>query len=68
MRRSAQSIAVWFWSRDDPSVPKDIRLGTTYLDETGWGIPSAIFPASEDCVIEGPGAVFGQHKIILNLT
>lgn len=68
MRRSPQSVAVWFFPRNSPSVPLDVRLGLPVLDESGWGTPDAVFPTAQGCTLEGEGGVLGPHNMVFDLT
>lgn len=65
MERTNRSISVWFWPRDSPNVPSDVRSGTSATVSTGgWGTPLAAF-VDDTCSISSH---FGAHNIIINLT
>jgi hypothetical protein len=65
MERTPAYIKVWFWSRQDPSVPWDVRnMAQTVVDTNCWGTPVAFFP-NTDCDISSK---FGDHHVIINLT
>lgn len=36
MERSEHSIKIWFWARDNPSVPSDVSTGASVVDPDGW--------------------------------
>lgn len=36
MERTPNFIKVWFWSRQDGSVPSDVKNGHTSLDTDNW--------------------------------
>ncbi|OBZ73025.1 putative glycosidase C21B10.07 [Grifola frondosa] len=63
MERTMSFIRVWFWSRNDGSVPSDVANGATTIDTDNWGTPYAYFP-SESCDLSSH---FGEHNIIINL-
>ncbi|KAH9920472.1 putative beta-glucanase from glycoside hydrolase family GH16 [Fomitopsis serialis] len=64
MERTAEYIRVWFWSRNDSSIPSDITSGASAVDTDNWGKPIALFP-NTDCDI---GSAFQRNNIIINLT
>ncbi|KAJ6513760.1 laminarinase [Mycena vitilis] len=64
MERTNSFINVWFWARDDPSVPIGVKTGGSNVDTDNWGTPSANFP-STTCDIAD---LFVAHNIIINLT
>ncbi|KAH6892832.1 family 16 glycosyl hydrolase [Coprinopsis sp. MPI-PUGE-AT-0042] len=64
VERSASHIKVWFWSRNDPTVPSEIKDWKPYVKPDEWGTPSAFFP-STSCNISKH---FNEHNIIINLT
>jgi hypothetical protein len=49
MERTLHYIKVWFWERDDPFVPWDIRSGAWMIDTDSWVIALAS-PSSELCL------------------
>ncbi|KAI0820859.1 laminarinase [Trametes gibbosa] len=64
MERTNSFIKVWFWSRNDGSVPSDVLNGATSINTDNWGTPYAFFP-SQSCNL---ASHFGAHNIIINLT
>ncbi|KAI0735577.1 2 beta-glucan [Earliella scabrosa] len=64
MERTSSFIKVWFWSRNDPTVPADVLNPCTTVNTDAWGRPAAVF-VSDQCDIN---AHFGAHNIIINLT
>lgn len=66
MSRSSYGIYMWFWSRNDSTVPLEVALGldTVNPDEALWGTPDAAFPADE-C---NYAAHFNAHQIVFDLT
>ncbi|KAF8916423.1 2 beta-glucanase [Mucidula mucida] len=57
-------IKVFFWARNDASVPVGVRDGNGDVDTANWGTPFAYFP-NTSCAIP---QFFGAHNIIINLT
>jgi len=64
MERTDTEIKVWFWSRNDGSVPADVKNAPTSIDTSSFGTPFADFP-STDCDLESK---FGPNNIVINLT
>ncbi|KAI0759554.1 laminarinase [Trametes elegans] len=64
MERTNSFIKIWFWSRNDGSVPSDVKNGASSVNTGNWGTPYAYFP-SQSCDISSH---FGAHNIIINLT
>ncbi|EPQ55426.1 endo-beta-glucanase [Gloeophyllum trabeum ATCC 11539] len=64
MERTSTFIKVWFWARNDPSVPADVSSGAQSVNTDAWGTSTAFFP-NTDCDI---ASKFGQNNIIINLT
>ncbi|TFK63709.1 nucleophile-disabled Lam16a mutant holds Laminariheptaose in A cyclical conformation [Pluteus cervinus] len=65
MERNNDFIKVWYWARNNPSVPREVSSGASSINTDGWGQPDALFPSSDQCKI---GDHFGQNNIIINLT
>ncbi|KAI0085156.1 concanavalin A-like lectin/glucanase domain-containing protein [Irpex rosettiformis] len=67
MARSVDDgIRVWFWQRDDPLVPQQIRDGWGSVSpDPSWGVPEASFPNADFCDYESH---FDQHMIVFDLT
>jgi hypothetical protein len=59
-------ISVWFWSRDDSSVPFEIADGGDSIGEGRWGKPDADFPTEEGRC--GYAEHFDSHQIVFDLT
>ncbi|KAF9528602.1 glycoside hydrolase family 16 protein [Crepidotus variabilis] len=64
LERASTYIKVWFWSRNDGSVPAEIKNGASTATPTNWGTPTAYFP-NTSCNIPN---YFQEHNIIINLT
>ncbi|TFK39334.1 putative laminarinase [Crucibulum laeve] len=64
MERRSNFIKVWFWGRNDGSVPSDVKNGASGINTDTWGTPSAFFPNTQ-CDF---GSHFSAHNIIINLT
>ncbi|KIY67871.1 glycoside hydrolase family 16 protein [Cylindrobasidium torrendii FP15055 ss-10] len=62
--RTTAFIKVWFWSRNDASVPAEVRAGSATVNTDSWGTPVAYF-GNTLCDIP---RFFGNHRIIINLT
>ncbi|KIM37388.1 glycoside hydrolase family 16 protein [Hebeloma cylindrosporum] len=64
MERSLDAISVWFWPRNDPWVPWEIKFGGLKLNSRFWGPPTAYFP-NTSCDL---AKYFAENNIIINLT
>ncbi|OJT14334.1 hypothetical protein TRAPUB_9125 [Trametes pubescens] len=64
MERTSTFIKVWFWSRNDPTVPADVKTAGATVNTDAWGTPEALF-VNDQCDIN---AHFGPHNIVINLT
>ncbi|KAF7370092.1 Glycoside hydrolase family 16 protein [Mycena sanguinolenta] len=64
IERTTSFINVWFWSRNDASVPADVKAGGTSINTNAWGTPAANFP-NTDCNLS---QFFDANNIIINLT
>ncbi|KAF7980782.1 hypothetical protein HWV62_36845 [Athelia sp. TMB] len=66
MQKSVSAgINVWFWSRDDASVPAAVRKGGDWVaPDATWGCPGAAF-GNVTCDYESH---FNAHSIIFDLT
>ncbi|KZV88444.1 endo-1,3(4)-beta-glucanase [Exidia glandulosa HHB12029] len=62
--RTETSMKVWFWQRDDPSVPEEVKSNTGAVSPSTWGTPRALF-VSDSCDLN---AKFGPNAFIINLT
>ena len=63
-RTKEDGVSVWFWGRDDLSVPDQVRYGHKHVRTVTWGIAEAVFSA-ENCDME---EYFGLHEIVFDLT
>ncbi|EJD03023.1 glycoside hydrolase family 16 protein [Fomitiporia mediterranea MF3/22] len=63
-RTDAAGAAVYFWPRNDPSVPAEVASGAATVNPDGWGEPEALFP-TDTC--NWP-QFFDAHNIIFDLT
>jgi hypothetical protein len=64
MERTDSSIKIWFWERNDSSVPADVSGCGSHINTDTWGTPMAYF-GSESCDF---ASHFGPNNIIINLT
>ncbi|TBU64642.1 2 beta-glucanase [Dichomitus squalens] len=64
MERTDTFIKVWFWSRNDPAVPADVKTAGPTVNTDAFGTPTALF-VNDQCDIPSH---FGTHNIIINLT
>ncbi|KAJ7647389.1 glycoside hydrolase family 16 protein [Roridomyces roridus] len=66
MQRSSCGIYMWFWARNDTTVPIEVSQGlsTVNPDPRNWGTPDAAFPTDE-CDY---ASHFNAHSIIFDLT
>ncbi|KIY72517.1 glycoside hydrolase family 16 protein [Cylindrobasidium torrendii FP15055 ss-10] len=56
-------IKVWFWARNDASVPPGVAAGSDQAVTDNWGRPNAFYPG-DNCNMS---QFFGPHRIIINL-
>ncbi|KAH9927491.1 2 beta-glucan [Epithele typhae] len=64
MERTPTFIKVWFWSRDDPAVPADVKTPGAAVNTDAFGTPAALF-VNDACDI---ATHFAAHNIVINLT
>jgi hypothetical protein len=66
MRKSRErGISVWFWRRDDRTVPREVVDGRSRVSPN-WRTPDAHFPTEEgQCEYDN---YFDAHQIVINLT
>lgn len=64
-RTQSDGVYVWFFGRNDPSVPSGIRGGDHVNPDQSWGKPDARFPSTEKCNF---AKHFDAHEIIFDLT
>jgi hypothetical protein len=62
--RTAHSINLWFWPRNDASVPNDVKNGASSVNTANWGTPYANF-VDNTCNFS---THFGNENLIINLT
>ncbi|KZW03327.1 glycoside hydrolase family 16 protein [Exidia glandulosa HHB12029] len=60
--RTNSAIRVFFWSRQDTTVPAEVKNGSSTINTSNWGSPTALFP-STSCDI---ASHFGPHNIVIN--
>lgn len=65
LERTPAFVKVWFWSRNDPTVPAGVKTGSATVITDNWGTPYAIFPSSSTCNL---ASHLGSNNIIINLT
>jgi len=61
--RSATRIAVWFWSRQDTTVPAAVKNGASPIYTDSFGVPMAVFSNTSSCNL---AEHFGPHRVIIN--
>ncbi|KAF8434387.1 glycoside hydrolase family 16 protein [Boletus edulis BED1] len=49
IERTPSFIKVFFWSRHDPTTPKDVSSPGPNINTGNWGTPAAYFPSSSSC-------------------
>jgi len=64
IERTTTYIKVWFWSRNDGTVPAEVKNGGSQTNPNNWGEPVAYFP-NTSCNFP---QFFQEHNIIINLT
>ncbi|KAL0949940.1 hypothetical protein HGRIS_009965 [Hohenbuehelia grisea] len=64
VERTNSFIKVWFWARNDGSVPSAVRSGASSVNTDSWGTPVAFFPNTQ-CDL---ASHFQENNIIINLT
>ncbi|KAF8655008.1 hypothetical protein AX16_003312 [Volvariella volvacea WC 439] len=64
MERTDSFIRVWFWTRNDGSVPPAVRNGEAIVSTDSFRVPDAYFPSTH-CNI---ASHFHENNIIINLT
>lgn len=65
-RMQASGVAVWFWGRNDWSMPASVRYPSDAIrPDVTWGLPDAIFPSSNNCTFSDH---FDAHQIVFDLT
>ncbi|KAH0832128.1 family 16 glycosyl hydrolase [Lanmaoa asiatica] len=66
IERTNSEIRIWFWSRNDGSVPDQIVFSSSHdaVEPQSWGMPAAAW-SNDMCDFPEH---FGPHNIIINLT
>lgn len=64
VERTSTYIKVWFWKRNDPNVPAEVKSNTGAVSPSGWGRPVAHF-VNQSCDL---ASKFGPNKFIINTT
>ncbi|KIO24745.1 glycoside hydrolase family 16 protein, partial [Tulasnella calospora MUT 4182] len=64
MERTSNFINVWWWARNDPAVPPEVKNGNGLVNPAHWGKPFANF-VNNNCDLS---TKMGPHNIIINLT
>jgi hypothetical protein len=64
MERTSTYIKVWYWARNDNSIPADVKSGSSTIETSNWPTPFALFTNTQ-CDIADK---FGPHNLIFDLT
>lgn len=64
MERTNSFINIFFWERNDGSVPSDVKSGASSVNTGNWGTPVANFP-DNNCDISSH---FAPNNIVFDLT
>ncbi|KAH8118462.1 hypothetical protein DFH11DRAFT_1502630 [Phellopilus nigrolimitatus] len=69
-RMQTEGVYIWFWGRNDPSVPSEIKQNVLGIDlsvspDKSWGTPDAHFPSTTSCDF---ATHFDAHQIVFDLT
>ncbi|KAG8907074.1 hypothetical protein FRC01_007826, partial [Tulasnella sp. 417] len=64
MERTSTYINIWFWSRNDPAVPGEVKNGSGAISPANWGAPYANY-VNDSCDFD---THFGPENVIINLT
>ncbi|KAG8955274.1 hypothetical protein FRC00_005465, partial [Tulasnella sp. 408] len=64
MERTSNFINVWWWARNDGSVPNEVKNGNGQVNPAHWGKPFANF-VNNNCDLS---TKMSPHNIIINLT
>ncbi|EJD01317.1 glycoside hydrolase family 16 protein [Fomitiporia mediterranea MF3/22] len=62
-RTQSEGVFIWFFERNDPSTPLEVRDGKYAGPNSYWPTPDASFPSSDKCDF---ASHFSEHAIILN--
>ncbi|OBZ70659.1 putative glycosidase C21B10.07 [Grifola frondosa] len=72
--RTQKGVSIWFWSRNDPAVPSEIKCPSGLLGDLTppsifptpqWGQPEANFPTGSQCDYDSH---FDSHMLMFDLT
>ncbi|OCH84058.1 hypothetical protein OBBRIDRAFT_815608 [Obba rivulosa] len=63
IERNPTALSVWFWARNDGSVPATVSGGASTISTVGWKTPLAYFPSSPTCNLS---TNLKNHNIIIN--
>jgi len=64
-RTDSDGVSMYFWPRNDKSVPDDVRTNTGSVSpSSSWGKPEGVWPTSQ-CDF---ASHFTEHNIVINLT
>jgi hypothetical protein len=64
MERTSTYIKVWYWARNDNSIPADVKSGASAIQTSNWPTPFAFFTNTQ-CNI---ASKFGPHNLVFDLT
>lgn len=74
VRTQADGVRIWFWTRQDPSVPFEVKTFydkgpgqpiSTIFPDPSWGPPEAMFPVGNTCEYD---THFDPHQLVFDLT
>ena len=57
-------LNIWFWSRQDTRIPKDVKNGAASVNPAAWGKPTATWN-NNACQLQSK---LGPNRNIINLT
>jgi len=71
-RTKQQGVRIWFWSRNEATIPDEIRNPPTdssqdIFPQDSWGMPEAVFPlgSGSSCDYDSH---FNAHQLVFDLT
>ncbi|OCH91643.1 glycoside hydrolase family 16 protein [Obba rivulosa] len=62
--RTSEAFSVWFWARNDSTVPDEVKSGNSSVSTGNWSTPLAYFPASSSCNF---ATNFKAHNILFDI-
>ncbi|KAH7100358.1 family 16 hypothetical endo-1,3(4)-beta-glucanase from glycoside hydrolase [Auriculariales sp. MPI-PUGE-AT-0066] len=65
MERTSTRIRIWFWSRQDSSVPSAVKNGDSTIYTDSFGTATAVFANSSSCNLEQHFAVHLRQGVIV---